>query len=69
MADRWMSLGDAATWEDSHRVDVFPLDDLIAHDTVGDCVCGPLIVFIAGDDGSDNWMHTHHSLDGREASE
>jgi hypothetical protein len=46
------------------------MDDLIEHDTDGgDCVCGPEETPVVRDDGSIGWLVTHHSLDGREASE
>lgn len=49
---------------------VIPLDDLIEHDTEGDgCVCGPRPIPVKRNDGSVAWLITHHSLDGREASE
>lgn len=50
---------------------VEPLDDLIVHDTDSDdgCVCGPTSEPVMRDDGSNGWLITHHSLDGREKSE
>lgn len=54
----------------SDRRHVVPVDDLIEHDTDGgDCVCGPEETPVKRDDGSIGWLVTHHSLDGREASE
>jgi hypothetical protein len=49
---------------------VVPINDLIDHDDIGDeCVCGPTSEPVKRDDGSVGWVVTHHSLDGREASE
>lgn len=49
---------------------VYPVADLIEHNTEGDdCVCGPTIEAVPRDDGSYGWLHTHHSLDGREKHE
>jgi hypothetical protein len=51
-------------------VHVYPLGDLVCHDTDGDgCVCGPRIEPVPRDDGSMGWLITHHSLDGREFRE
>lgn len=48
---------------------VWPVDDVIEHDVVGeDCVCGPEAVLIETNDG-DVWQIVHASLDGRELSE
>lgn len=44
---------------------VYPLDDLIEHDTDDDdCVCGPTVEFVTG-----GKVVIHHSLDNREAKE
>lgn len=51
------------------RVQVFPIDDLIEHDLDDDCVCVPRETLVHCDDGSDGWVITHHSLDGRELTE
>lgn len=49
---------------------VVPIDDLVEHDTDGgDCVCTPRVEAVHRDDGSNGWLHTHHSLDGRELHE
>ena len=46
---------------------VYPVEDLIEHDTDSEgCVCGPTIEPIECDDGSMGWIVVHHSLDGRE---
>lgn len=48
-------------------VHVVPVGDLIAHDSDGgDCPCGPTAEAVMRDDGSNGWLVTHHSLDGRE---
>lgn len=51
---------------------VWPLDDLIEHDTQdndGNCACGPTVEPVEGDNGYIGWVITHHSLDGREQHE
>lgn len=50
---------------------VYPLGDLIEHDTNGeqDCICGPEIIPVERDDGSFGYLVSHHSLDGRELTE
>lgn len=48
---------------------IVPLNDLVEHDTEGDCVCVPEARPVTREDGSVGWMVVHHSLDGREASE
>lgn len=49
---------------------VFPLGDLIEHQTDSDeCPCGPDPEPVERDDGSMGWLLVHHSLDGREANE
>jgi hypothetical protein len=53
----------------SDELHVVPLNDLIKHDTVGDCPCGPQPQSVKRDDGSIGWLQVHHSLDGREATE
>ena len=51
-------------------VHVFPVNDIIEHDTdPDDCVCGPTAEPVIADDGSCGWVIVHHSLDGREANE
>lgn len=51
-------------------VHVYPLRDLIEHETCDDgCVCGPRIEPVQRDDGSYGWLIVHHSLDGRELQE
>lgn len=52
------------------RVHVFPVFDLIEHEIEGDsCVCGPTVEAVFREDGSNGWLITHHSLDGRELQE
>lgn len=52
-------------------VHVYPAADLVEHDTDhGEaCICGPAVEAVFRDDGSNGWLITHHSLDGREAHE
>lgn len=50
-------------------VHVFPLNDLVEHNTDSpDCICGPEVERVEGEDG-DGWLITYHSLDGREQEE
>jgi hypothetical protein len=58
-----------ATTETADVVHVRPLADLIEHDLDDDCPCGPTAELVPRADESDGWMYTHHSLDGREATE
>lgn len=46
---------------------VTPVKDLIDHED-HDCPCGPTVELVNTSDG-DSWIHTHHSLDGRERTE
>lgn len=58
--------------EDADTLHIYPLNDLVAHDTSADepdCVCGPETRPAPRDDGSMGWLVMHHSLDGREANE
>lgn len=51
-------------------VHVYPVGDLIDHDTTGDgCVCRPTTEAVFDTDGSNGWVIGHHSLDGREHHE
>ena len=62
-----IDFGLSASMRRSH---VFPVNDLIEHDTdTDDCVCGPTAELVIDDDGSCGWVIVHHSLDGREANE
>lgn len=46
-----------------------PDDDLVDHDTDGDCICGPTTEPVVRGDGSIVWLVVHHRLDGRELRE
>ena len=51
-------------------VHVYPDSDLIEHDTESDdCLCGPEVEAVPGEDGYFGWLVSHHSLDGREKRE
>ncbi|MDX3520707.1 hypothetical protein [Streptomyces scabiei] len=50
-------------------VHTVPLDDVIVHDFAADCPCGPTARPIPREGRPDGWVHTHHSLDGREFNE
>jgi len=50
-------------------VHVRPVVDLIDHSQTDACPCGPTCEPVERSDGSYGWMYTHHSLDGREATE
>ncbi len=53
----------------AHHVHVLPVNDLIEHDSEGgDCVCGPTVEAVFRGDGTNGWLTTHHSLDGRETN-
>ncbi|MDF2969371.1 MAG: hypothetical protein K0Q93_3149 [Nocardioidaceae bacterium] len=47
---------------------VLPIDDQVDHVESDDCVCGPAVEYVTGEQGS-GWLITHHSLDGREHHE
>ena len=54
----------------SDTVHVYPINDLVQHDTETDeCICGPVTEAVQRDDGSYGWVTKHHSLDGRELTE
>lgn len=55
----------------SDTVHVIPVNDLVDHDTSGEqeCICGPTHEPVMRVDGSNGWLVTHHSLDGREEHE
>lgn len=53
----------------TNELHVVPIDDLIEHDTINDCTCGPAIQPVKREDGSTGWLTVHHSLDGREQHE
>lgn len=50
------------------KLHVMPRNDLIGH-TDHDCVCLPSVEAVFREDGSNGWLITHHSLDGRENNE
>jgi len=50
-------------------IHVMPAADLVEHTDTPDCVCGPRVEPVMRDDGSNGWVYTHPSLDGRELSE
>ena len=61
---------DADREENSDIIHVYPVRDLIEHDTNSDeCVCGPTTEAVPREDGSFGWVVVHHSLDGREQRE
>lgn len=65
-----MSAPTASDWitaDRDHRADLYPVDDLVAHEIEGDetCVCGPELFHL----GHGKWLHAHHSLDDRECLE
>lgn len=64
MSGQWL-----AKQTGGNEVHVLPLGDLIRHDHTDLCPCGPTPSPSPMADGSDGWIYTHHSLDGREADE
>jgi len=54
---------------DGELIHVTPNGDLVVHELDEDCVCGPRVDPVERADGSIGWIHTHHSLDGRESRE
>lgn len=65
-----MASWEVVTWDEWHHVHIVPVGDVVAHseDEEGDCVCGPTVEVMQGDDGL-GWLIVHHSLDGREFRE
>ena len=69
--------GAAAGWGIYHlrpgHAAVVPESDLVGHNEMADdtdrCICGPTVVPVAREDGSNGWLYVHHSSDGREALE
>lgn len=48
---------------------VWPKDDLVEHDyedTEGNCICGPSVEPVEGQEGYIGWLIMHYALDGRE---
>lgn len=64
MSGQWLT---QQTADDT--VHTIPLDDQIIHDHSADCPCGPTAAPSPMPEGRTGWIVTHHSLDGREASE
>lgn len=50
-------------------IHVEPINDLIEHEDHDGCPCGPDSEAVFRADGSNGWLITHHSLDGRETRE
>lgn len=45
---------------------VYPVDDLLTHDTDGqECACLPEVEPVERDDGSYGWLVVHNAWDGR----
>nr|WP_187279181.1 hypothetical protein [Streptomyces lavendulae] len=44
---------------------VVPIGDLIDHDTIGGCACGPAEQLVKAADGSTGWLAVHHTRDSR----
>lgn len=59
---RWLGIR-----EEDGTYHVVPVNDLIEHERIEDCVCGPKLQLIRT--GPDVWMISHNSLDGRERDE
>lgn len=60
---------ETTTSDGGDNVHVIPLRDQVAHTDTDDCPCGPRTEPVFRPDGSNGWVHTHHSLDRREDSE
>lgn len=54
---------------DDFTAHAVPLDDVILHSFTTDCSCGPTPRPTPRGDGSQGWVISHHSLDGRELTE
>ncbi|WP_354643871.1 hypothetical protein [Kitasatospora camelliae] len=67
--DTTLNKGWLAAMADDGTAHVVPLDDVIEHDLDEDCPCGPAVRPEQRGDGSQGWVATHHSLDGREQRE
>lgn len=50
-------------------VHVLPVADLVEHEISDTCICGPSVEAVFRDDGSNGWVVSHNSLDGREQHE
>jgi len=55
--------------QDITEAHVVPTDDLIAHVSDAECICGPDCEPVEKADGSFAYFYRHHSLDGREMHE
>ena len=53
---------------DNEEVHVVPMHDDVMH-LPEDCICGATIEAVFREDGSNGWLVTHHSIDGREKHE
>ena len=62
---RW----ETSTVDGGDNVHVIPLGDRVEHAEDENCICGPRPTAVFRTDGSNAWLHTHHSLDAREATE
>lgn len=60
---------ETTTSDGGDNVHVIPLRDQVAHTDTDDCPCGPRTEPVFRPDGSNGWVHTHHSLDNREGNE
>lgn len=58
-----------ARWQIPGHPHVILINDLVEHDAVDTCVCGPIDQSVSRSDGSVGWITVHHSLDGRERTE
>lgn len=67
LADRRTERGWAHHLDGSRPVHVWPVSDLVAHETGDDseCVCSPRVEPVERGDGSIGWAVVHHALDGR----
>jgi hypothetical protein len=53
----------------TNTMHVVPINDLIDHDLIDACICGPAIQPVKREDGTVGRLTVHHSLDGREQHE
>lgn len=60
---------ETSTNDGGDNVHVIPIHDEIHHTETDGCPCGPRTEPVFRPDGSNGWVHTHHSLDNREAHE
>lgn len=49
-----------------NEMHVLPVNDLMKHQEDSTCWCGPQDEVVMRADGSNGYLYTHHSLDGRE---